>query len=101
MIQQDGRYIVAGGLRAYRTDIVSHHRHTIYDTGFLILADCKGALLAHLQETLRAVAAHAGHDDSDFFNGNIFGNGIEKYIHRGTMAADLWAGVTLYDIITA
>ncbi|MCI9604916.1 MAG: DUF4054 domain-containing protein [Ruminococcus sp.] len=38
---------------------------------------------------------------ADFFNGNIFGNGIEKYIHRGTMAADLRAGVTLYDIITA
>lgn len=80
MIQQDGRDIIAGRLRAYRSHIVSYHGHTIYDAGLFILSDRECALLTHLQQAFRAVAAHTGHDDADFFDGDILGDRVKEDI---------------------
>ena len=48
MIQKNGRNIVAGSLRTYRADIISYHRHSVYHTGLLVLADGVGPGLTHL-----------------------------------------------------
>ena len=101
MIHQDGGNIFTGSLRTYGADIVCNHRHSVYDTRVLILPDGECSALTHLEKTVRTVASHTGHNDTDLVDRDIFRNRIEQHINRRTMAAYLGARTALYHIIAS
>ena len=99
MVQQYGGDVFTGRLCADRSDIVSNHRHSVYDAGIFVLPDGKCSCLAHGKKTVRTVASHTGHDDADLIDGDILGDGMEQNVYRRTVAAYLGAGTALYDVI--
>ena len=48
-----------------RAKLVSHTRHSIDHTGFLVLSDSAGTGMAHLQETCCTVTSHPGQNGAD------------------------------------
>ena len=62
--QQDTGDIFTGRLDLNGADVLGHHGHPVHHAGLLILPDGEGPGLPHLQKPIRAVPAHAGHDDA-------------------------------------
>ena len=90
--------ICAGSLLTDRADLMGDHGHAIDDAGILVLPDGEGTFVAHLQQTVRAVLAHAGEDDADALAAHVLGHGAEQYVHRRTVSADFFTGIAAHGI---
>lgn len=101
MIQQHGGDIFTGSLGADRADIISDHRHSVYDAGVFVLSDRKGSGLAHLEQSVGAVASHTCHDDADLIDGDILGDRVEQDVYGRTVAADFCAGAALNHVVAS
>src|SRR5579863_6456312 len=63
-------------------------RHAVDERARLVLAERAGARLAHLQQPLGPVLAHAGEDHPDGLGAHGARARAEKNVHRGTVAGD-------------
>ena len=58
-------------------------RHAEHHAAELILGNGLGSALAHLEQALRAVIAHAGHQDSHCVAGRGLGDRAKQHVNTG------------------
>ena len=81
MPQENVGDVLAGGLDAYRANVIGHHGHAIDHAGILVLPNGIRALLPHGQQARGSVLSHAGHDDAHHLAADHFGHGVEHGVH--------------------
>ena len=91
---------IQGELLLDRADVVGDHRHPINHAAILVLTDRVSAGLAHFEQALGAVRAHAGEDDAEGIPARVLGNRIEQHVNRRAEPADLGSAFAL-DVIAA
>src|ERR1039458_10639453 len=79
---------LGGGAERYR-----FAGHAVDHAGGLILGDRAGTRLAHSQQALGAIVAHAGEQRADGVGAGGFGDGREEYVDRRALVAHTGAGL--------